>query len=122
MANQRAKTAIKKYKDVLEKERATILVQVEELTKDDPFLDPDHASDNAAVDTDVREQVGHDTIEAEIKDLKKRVKDIDAALIKTEKGTYGLCEKCNMPIPPARLDLVPEARYCMEDEKKLRIM
>lgn len=122
MANQLGKTTIKKYKDLLEKEKINLSAQIEELTKDDPFSDPDHASDNAAVDTDVREQVGHDTIEAEIKDLKKRIKDIDAALVKVAKGTYGFCEKCGMPIPQARLDLVPEARYCIEDEKKLRIM
>lgn len=122
MANQLSKTTIKKYKDVLEKEKVSLTAQIGELTKDDPFSDPDHASDNAAVDTDVREQVGHDTIEAEIKDLNKRITDIDTALGKIAKGTYGFCEKCGMLIPTARLDLVPEARYCIEDEKKLRIM
>lgn len=122
MASQLSKTTIKKYNDLLTREKESILLQVVELTKDDPFSDPDHASDNAAIDTDVREQVGHDTIEAEIKDLNRRVKDIDVALTKTAKGTYGYCEKCGMPIPLARLDLVPEARYCIECEKKLRIM
>ena len=57
----------------LEEERRKNLNQIEVLKKDDPFADPGHTSDNAAVDTDVREQVGHDTIEAEIKDMKKRV-------------------------------------------------
>ena len=66
----------------MEEERRKNLNQIELLKKDDPFADPDHASDNAAVDTDVREQVGHDTIEAEIKDMKKRVVDIDNALKK----------------------------------------
>lgn len=122
MANQLSKPTIKKYKELLEQEKANILLQIEELTKDDPFSDPDHASDNAAIDTDVREQVGHDTIEAEIKDLKKRIKDIDVAFTKIAKGTYGYCEKCGMPIPLPRLDLIPEARYCIECEKKLRIM
>ncbi|MBI1862505.1 TraR/DksA family transcriptional regulator [Candidatus Microgenomates bacterium] len=122
MANQLSKTIIKKHNDILEKEKVKLLAQIVELTKDDPFSDPDHASDNAAIDTDVREQVGHDTIEAEIKDLQKRVKDIDAALVKITKGTYGFCEKCSMPIPLARLELVPEARYCIDCEKKLRIM
>lgn len=122
MANQTAKTPVKKHKDILESERTKIRAQVEVLTKEDPFRDPEHASDNAAIDTDVREQVGHDTIEAEVKDLQRRLTDIDAALVKIEKGTYGRCEKCNMPIAPARLELVPEARYCIECEKKLRIM
>lgn len=122
MANQLSKSIIKKHNDLLKKEKVKLSAQIVELTKDDPFSDPDHASDNAAIDTDVREQVGHDTIEAEIKDLQKRLKDIDVALAKIAKGTYGFCEKCGMPIPLPRLELVPEARYCIECEKKLRIM
>ena len=88
--------------------------------KDDPFSDPDHVSDNAAVDTDVREQVGHDTIEAEVKDLERRVKEIDIALRKMSKKQYGKCEKCGKIIPQLRLKLVPEAQFCIDCEKKLR--
>ncbi|MEK7070902.1 MAG: TraR/DksA C4-type zinc finger protein, partial [Patescibacteria group bacterium] len=77
------------------------------------------ASDNAAIDTDVREQVGHETIEAQIKDLHRKVVDMDLALTKVEKGTYGRCEKCSMPIPLARLELIPEARFCIDCERKL---
>lgn len=90
------------------------------MKKDDPFADPDHTTDNAAVDTDVREQVGHDTIEAEVKDLQKRLDDIDIALKKVSRGTYGMCEKCGEMIPLARLELIPEARFCVQCENKLR--
>lgn len=104
----------------MEVERRKLLNQIEALKKDDPFLDPDHASDNAAVDTDVREQVGHDTIEAQIKDLEKRLIDIDATLKKIYKGSYGVCDKCKKAIPKARLNLIPEAQYCIDCERKLR--
>jgi len=103
----------------LEEEKIKIIPQISELKKRDPFADPDHASDNAAVDTDVREQVGHDTIEAEIKDLEKRITDIDLALKKIEKGTYGYCERGHEKIPLARLELVPEARFCIECKNKI---
>lgn len=93
--------------------------QIESLKEGDPFSDPDHASDNAAVDTDVREQVGHDTVEAEVKDAEKRLKDLTIALELIKKGTYGTCERCNADIPQARLELVPEARYCIECRKAL---
>lgn len=111
---------ISALKKELLKEKAKSLEQIVELRKDDPFSDPDHASDNAAVDTDVREQVGHDTIEAEIKDLERRVKDIDIALKKITKNQFGKCEKCGKSIPQARLKLVPEAQFCIDCEKKLR--
>ncbi|MFN4212896.1 MAG: TraR/DksA family transcriptional regulator [Microgenomates group bacterium] len=42
------------------------------------------------------------------------------ALNKISKGSYGLCERCHQPIALARLKLIPEARYCIECEKKLR--
>lgn len=104
----------------LEEERRRSLDQIEDLKKDDPFTDPDHASDNAAVDTDVREQVGHDTIEAQINDMKKRVVEIDNALKKVNKNQYGYCERCKQAIPHARLKLIPEASFCIDCEKHLR--
>lgn len=103
----------------LEEERRKNLNQIEVLKKDDPFADADHASDNAAVDTDVREQVGHDTIEAEIKDMQKRVGEIDSALKKINKNQYGYCERCKKPILEARLKLIPEASFCIDCEKRL---
>ncbi|OGK17835.1 hypothetical protein A3G67_02815 [Candidatus Roizmanbacteria bacterium RIFCSPLOWO2_12_FULL_40_12] len=113
MAKKPTKSHIKKIKSALEQEKEKLFHQVEELKKDDPFSDPDHASDNAAIDTDVREQVGHETIVAQIKSLQRRLADIDTALEKISKGKYGLCEKCGMSIPQARLKLIPEARWCV---------
>jgi len=59
-------------------------------------------------------------VEAETKDMQKRLKDIDLALKKIVKGTYGICEKTNKPIPLARLELIPEARYVVEYEAKIK--
>ncbi len=104
----------------MEKERRKSLNQIEELKKEDPFADPDHGSDNAAIDTDVREQVGHDTIEAQVNDLQKRVEEIDNALKKINKSQYGYCERCKKSVPQARLKLIPEASFCIDCEKHLR--
>ena len=87
--------------------------EIEMLKQDDPFSDPEHANDNAAVDNDVREETGHMTIEAQIKEMEQRLHDIKLALKKIEKGNYGYCEKTNKPIPQARLELVPEARFAI---------
>jgi len=114
------KKFVSQQKEKLLLEREKSLKQIKELKEQDPFSDPDHASDNAAVDTDVREQVGHDTVEAQIKDLEKRVKEIEAALRKIYKNQYGKCQKCGKSIPQARLKLLPEAAYCIDCEKKLR--
>jgi len=120
METKLSKKLIGQQKEKLLKEKKKTLLQIEELKKDDPFSDPDHASDNAAVDTDVREQVGHDTIEAQIKDLERRVSEIDIALRKVLKNQYGKCDRCGKPIPQARLALIPEAAHCLDCEKILR--
>jgi RNA polymerase-binding transcription factor DksA len=104
---------------VIEEEQKKLLLQIEKLKEEDPFSDPTHADDNAAVDTDVREQVGHDTVEAEIKDATKRLEELKFAAELMKKGKYGVCERCNKNIPQARLELVPEAHYCIECKKAL---
>lgn len=94
--------------------------QIKQLKKDDPFSDPDYSSDNAAIDTDVREQDYHAIVEAKIKQLEKRLTDIEQAIINTDKGTYGYCRNCKDQIPLPRLKLVPEAQYCVTCESKMR--
>lgn len=44
---------------------------------------------------------------------RKLVKEIDEALDRTENGTYGICEGSGEPIPKARLDAIPWAKYCV---------
>ncbi len=44
---------------------------------------------------------------------RKMLGDIDAALRKMEKGTYGLCEHCKRAIEKKRIKALPSARYCM---------
>jgi RNA polymerase-binding transcription factor DksA len=39
----------------------------------------------------------------------QQVQEIDAALAKLDKGTYGLCERCGKPIPEERLEALPWA-------------
>ena len=39
------------------------------------------------------------------------VADIDAALLRIDAGSYGTCENCGAPIPEARLEALPTARY-----------
>ncbi len=102
----------------LEEQRVKLQSQIESLSAEDPFANPDHVSDNAAIDTDVREQLGHDTIEAEIKTLSTRLELTNQALEKIAKGNYGICEKSGLPIPTARLELIPEARFRIEFEPK----
>ena len=44
---------------------------------------------------------------------------VEEALQRIEDGTYGKCRACGRPIEPARLEAVPWAAYCLEDQTKL---
>jgi RNA polymerase-binding transcription factor DksA len=45
--------------------------------------------------------------------------ECEAALSRLEAGTYGRCEECGQPISDERLEALPSARYCLEDQAKL---
>ncbi len=45
--------------------------------------------------------------------------EIKAALKRIDKGTYGVCEECEEPIAPRRLDAVPFARLCVVCQQEL---
>ena len=44
---------------------------------------------------------------------------VEDALQRMEDGTYGKCSACGRPIEPARLEAVPWAAYCLEDQAKI---
>ena len=47
-----------------------------------------------------------------------KLNDINRALNKLEKGTYGKCESCKQEIPYERLEVLPSAKLCMDCEKE----
>ena len=50
--------------------------------------------------------------------LELKLRDINLALGKIKKGKYGICEKCEKKIADERLEIYPEARYCLSCQKK----
>lgn len=46
------------------------------------------------------------------------IKDIDHAINKIKDGTYGACESCGKEIDSKRLELLPQARLCIECAKE----
>ena len=68
--------------------------------------------------------IGTDNYEQEftlglIESERKQLVAIDRALNKISEGTYGICEATGEPIILARLEAVPEARYCVEYARKI---
>ena len=57
-------------------------------------------------------------VEALAGNLRESLNDVEAAIAKLDNGTFGNCESCGNPIPPARLEAKPAARLCMECASK----
>jgi len=55
---------------------------------------------------------------AVVERLRENLHDVDLALTKMEKGTYGICERCGNPINPERLEAIPYARLCVSCKQK----
>ena len=44
--------------------------------------------------------------------------DVSHALRRIDDGTYGTCEACGKPIGDERLEALPAARFCVEDQAR----
>lgn len=107
------------YRDRLQMERASVESDLAGLSNDVAVLGEDqqvegsfgnHDADNA---TDVMEQQRDMAL---ILTLQERQRDIDRALARLDEGTYGTCERCGKPIPRGRLEALPFATLCIEDQ------
>jgi DnaK suppressor protein len=68
--------------------------------KEDNATEMEEYGDNLAVETSLEEQL----------------KDVDEALERIEKGTYGFCENCKEEIDIERLKVYPAAKTCIKCE------
>lgn len=48
--------------------------------------------------------------------IESELADVERALKRIDEGTYGLCEACGRQIAKARLEIKPEARFCVDDQ------
>ncbi len=103
----------------LENDRKRLLEQLEQLKASRPTGDERREGSPFGK----REEEATETAELENRmALEKRILDqlaeVENALKKFDEGTYGLCEVCGQPIPPARLEALPQARLCMTCKAK----
>jgi len=53
--------------------------------------------------------------------LQKTLEEVNRALDKMAKGTYGTCESCGMEIDPARLKASPHAVLCIKCQARAEL-
>jgi DnaK suppressor protein len=73
-----------------------------------------------------RDQGAADTLELEKrlalkKGIESQIAEIEITLARIREGKYGFCERCGLPIDPARLEVMPTASLCMKCKVQSRI-
>ncbi|MDO8486830.1 MAG: TraR/DksA C4-type zinc finger protein [Candidatus Curtissbacteria bacterium] len=109
---------IKKFGTLIEESREAILSKMRRLRREDPFSTEDRAL-IVEPGTDAAQLFSHEKTVVLEGQLKRDLGEIEKALEKIKKGTYGICENCKKPIDAARLLAKPAAIYCMKCEREL---
>lgn len=113
----------KKFKKILEKERADIEKSLSAFAEKDPGVKGDWDTkfpDFRNNDPNVNLEEEADEVEEYISrlpvehSLELRLQNINEALDRIKKGTYGICENCGKKIPLKRLGAYPEAKDCLK--------
>ncbi len=112
------KNQIEELKNILIKERDEIEKELSEFAQKDKKEGwtpkyPDFKADVFEKDEEA-DEVEDFLVEVPLEhSLESRLKDINDALEKIEKGEYGKCEECGEEISYERLKANPEARTCI---------
>jgi len=120
-------SSLKKIKESLEKEKKFIEEELKKFADKDKNLPHDWDTKFPKFDSGAGGQMLEDEA-GEVEEyitrlpveysLETRLRDINLALEKIKKGKYGLCEKCGQKIPKERLEVCPEARFCLKCASK----
>jgi len=118
---------LEELKEKLTMEKASIEEQLKRFAKRDEKLKGDWdtifpkfdggEAGGAALEKAADEVEEYSTLLSIEHSLELKLKNIDLALEKIEKGQYGRCEKCGKEIAEDRLKVSPEARFCLKCKK-----
>jgi len=122
-----AKINLKKYQELLEKEKAILKENLEKIAqkskKAPSDWDPIFSVFNPATQEDLEESADEvEQFSANLpieKDLENRFRAIEKALVKIKKGNYGICESCQKSISQKKLLANPATQYCAKCAKKM---
>lgn len=116
------KKLINELKEKLEKEKMAVEEQLKKIAKKDEKLPGDWdtvfpkynggEAGDAALEKAADEVEEYETLLPIEYTLETKLKDINLALEKIEKGKYGKCDKCGKEIEEERLKISPEAKFC----------
>src|SRR5438309_11987580 len=104
------RSSLEEHRDSLRKE---IVAQGADPDSEELGADLDRGFADSAHSTAERARVI-----ALVQELRANLKDVDYALARMERGTYGTCERCGRPVATERLEAIPWARLCISCKQK----
>jgi DnaK suppressor protein len=109
----------KKFKEILESRKEEITSQAVQTKEKGMTFDPDDLPD----EVDLASSEADQSMNLRLRDRERiLLKKIEKALVKIEKGDYGICEKCGEEIGVKRLEARPVTDLCIqckEEEEKV---
>ncbi|MCK4261891.1 TraR/DksA C4-type zinc finger protein [bacterium] len=113
-----------KLKHLLEKERETLLSDIEHLENDSLNKSQRDASGDLSGYSFHMADMGTDNFEREftldlVSTEQKLLYEVDEALRRLKKGPFGLCQQCEKAISHKRLGAVPYARLCIKCKEEM---
>jgi len=114
---------IDELKEKLEINKKSIQKELESFASEDPNLKHNWEAkypnrEDGDKDDEADEVQEYDNMLALEHSLELKLKDVKSALEKIENGTYGVCENCGKEITEERLLACPEAKTCLNCNKK----
>ena len=103
-----------------EKERLSSLAR--NLAEDNDLDESEQSSTGELTSFDQHPgDMGTETFEREkdlaiLTTLEDQIAQVEDALRRLDDGSYGICQACGKPIAEERLEVLPTARYCIEDQ------
>jgi RNA polymerase-binding protein DksA len=110
-------------RELLEQERVRLSSVRDGLDIENPSDETESQTMGELSDIDQHQaDVGTETFEREkdysiLERVEAELADIEHALKRLDDGTYGTCEACGKPIGDDRLEAMPAARFCVDDQQ-----
>ncbi|QXM05850.1 TraR/DksA C4-type zinc finger protein [Crassaminicella indica] len=110
------------FKEKLLKERKEVVEALDRMEKNEPNESMQNYFDELSMYDNHPADIGTETFQVEMNfNLKKNealaLEEIDEALQRIQKGTYGKCSNCGEDISEERLEIIPTTKKCIACEK-----
>jgi len=112
----REKPEIRRFRRILEAHRDDVLKALSRLESERLTVDSEEPQDSA--DQSIN-SISKESLFQRSSDRRRLLRMIDAAVLRIENGTFGLCVGCGDEINPRRLDALPWTQYCLHCQEDL---